>query len=145
MTDHVNSSGRSKIMKQVAQKNTRPERSVRSLLHKMGYRFRLHRKDLPGTPDIVLPSRKIAIFVHGCFWHGHLCRWGQLPKSNLEYWGPKISGNKDRDLLKKHQLETAGWCVIEVWQCYLKDPQLFEVWLLEALGPPGCRSTTSVD
>lgn len=90
MTDRLSPERRRYLMQQVRSKNTRPEKAVRSLLHSIGYRFRLHRKDLPGTPDIVFPSRRLVLFVHGCFWHGHGCRIGQLPKSRLDYWSPKI-------------------------------------------------------
>ncbi|VVE01324.1 very short patch repair endonuclease [Pandoraea nosoerga] len=108
-------------MQQVKGKNTRPEMIVRSLLHRLGYRFRLHRKDLPGTPDVVFPSRRVALFVHGCFWHGHGCRIGQLPKSRLDYWQPKIATNRDRDARKEAALEATGWRVAVVWQCELTD------------------------
>lgn len=108
-------------MQRVKQKNTAPEKIVRSLLHRLGYRFRIHRKDLPGTPDIVLPSRRVAIFVHGCFWHGHDCRRGRAPSSNLEYWGPKLASNRERDSRKAAALAAAGWRVVVVWQCELDD------------------------
>jgi DNA mismatch endonuclease (patch repair protein) len=108
-------------MQQVKGKNTQPEKVVRSLLHRLGYRFRLHRKDLPGTPDIVFPSRRLALFVHGCFWHGHGCRIGRLPKSRLDYWQPKIEANRVRDRRKETELIVAGWRVAEVWQCELAD------------------------
>jgi DNA mismatch endonuclease (patch repair protein) len=91
------------------------------LLHKLGFRFRLHRGDLPGTPDIVLPRFRTALFVHGCYWHGHACRLGQLPKSNLEYWAPKIASNKERDARKQQELIDLGWNVVVVWQCELRD------------------------
>ncbi|CAH2779947.1 MAG: Very-short-patch mismatch repair endonuclease (G-T specific) [uncultured Caballeronia sp.] len=108
-------------MQQVKGKNTRPEMIVRSLVHRLGYRFRLHRKDLPGTPDVVFPSRRVALFVHGCFWHGHGCRIGQLPKSRFEYWQPKIAANRDRDARKEAALESVRWRVAVVWQCELAD------------------------
>ena len=108
-------------MQQVKGKDTKPERIVRSLLHRLGYRFRLHRKDLPGTPDIVFPGRHLALFVHGCFWHGHGCRIGHLPKSRLDYWQPKIAANCDRDRRKEAALAAAGWRVAVVWQCELAD------------------------
>lgn len=108
-------------MQAVKSKNTGPEMAVRSLLHRLGYRFRLHRKDLPGTPDIVFPSRRAAIFVHGCFWHGHGCQIGQLPKSKLDYWVPKIDANRERDARKQAALAAAGWQSVVVWQCELKD------------------------
>jgi DNA mismatch endonuclease (patch repair protein) len=87
----------------------------------MGYRFRLHRKDLAGTPDIVLPRFGAAIFVHGCFWHGHGCKIGRLPRSKLDYWQPKIGANRERDERKAQTLRGQGWRVLAVWQCELKD------------------------
>lgn len=108
-------------MSRIGSKNTAPELIVRSLLHSLGYRFRLHRKDLPGKPDIVLPGRRKAIFVHGCYWHGHGCKIGKLPKSNLDYWKPKIERNKERDREKRLALENEGWSVLEIWQCETKD------------------------
>jgi len=121
MADRLSLSARSSLMQRVKQKNTAPEKIVRSLLHRLGYRFRIHRKDLPGTPDIVLPSRRVAIFVHGCFWHGHDCRRGRAPSSNLEYWGPKLESNRERDSRKAAALAAAGWRVVVVWQCELDD------------------------
>jgi len=100
----------------------------------MGYRFRLHRKDLPGTPDIVLPGRRAAIFVHGCFWHGHGCRIGQLPKSRLDYWLPKIEANRERDRRKGGALEAAGWRVLTVWQCEIRDLDVLQERLWIFLG-----------
>ena len=108
VTDTRTKVQRRRIMQSVGQKNTGPEWSVRRLLHRLGYRYRLHRKDLPGTPDIVFPSRRKAIFVHGCYWHGHGCKKGRLPKSNLDYWSPKIDSNKERDRRKQSELEAAG-------------------------------------
>lgn len=123
MVDRLDPERRSRLMRQVKGKNTRPEMVVRSLLHRLGYRFRLHRKDLPGTPDIVFPSRRIALFVHGCFWHGHGCRIGQLPKSRLDYWKPKIEANAERDRRKQAALTSEGWRVAVVWQCELADKE----------------------
>jgi DNA mismatch endonuclease, patch repair protein len=108
-------------MKAVGTKDTGPELVVRSVLHNLGYRFRLHRGDLPGTPDIVLPGKKAAILVHGCFWHAHGCRIGQAPKSKLEYWGPKLTQNKERDARKTRLLRRAGWKVLVVWQCETRE------------------------
>jgi DNA mismatch endonuclease (patch repair protein) len=102
----------------------------------MGYRFRLHPKELPGTPDIVFPGRKKAIFVHGCYWHGHKCRKGQLPKSGLAYWGPKISGNRERDVRKEATLKELGWDVLTVWQCEISDAVATGDRLVDFLGPP---------
>lgn len=101
--------------------NTKPEMQVRSLLFKAGYRFRLHRKDLPGTPDIVMPGRKVAIFVHGCFWHRHRdCSLARLPKSNAEFWKTKLSGNERRDQIKYSQLANLGWRVLVIWECVIR-------------------------
>jgi len=108
-------------MQAVKTKDTTPEMKVRRLLHSMGFRFRLHRKDLPGTPDIVLPGRKVAIFVHGCFWHWHGCEKGQLPKSGLDYWQPKLAKNVERDRTKQEHMESLGWRVLIVWQCETTD------------------------
>lgn len=112
---------RSKIMSSVHTKNTGPELAVRKLLSAEGYRYRLHRKDLPGCPDIIFPSRRKAIFVHGCFWHGHRCTKGRLPKSRLQYWKPKIAQNKKRDIRNIAKLRRSDWRVIVVWQCQLND------------------------
>lgn len=108
-------------MSKVGQKNTKPEVMLRRALHALGYRFRLHRRDLPGTPDIVFPSRRKVVLVHGCFWHGHGCRWGQLPKSRTEYWRPKIETNRERDNRTLTALAEAGWEPMVVWQCELRD------------------------
>jgi DNA mismatch endonuclease, patch repair protein len=108
-------------MQSVRRKDTKPERLVRSLLHRLGYRFRLHRRDLPGTPDIVFPSRRLVLFVHGCFWHGHDCAKGKLPKSNLEFWTAKRKENDARDRRKQAALSEAGWRVCVVWECEIAD------------------------
>lgn len=130
MTDRLDPAARRRLMQAVKTKDTGPERAVRSLLHRLGYRFRLHRRDLPGTPDIVLPGRRVAIFVHGCYWHGHGCRIGRLPKSRLDYWQAKIEANRQRDDRKADSLAALGWRVLVVWQCELKD----EAALAEKLG-----------
>jgi len=114
---------RRRIMQSVKHKDTGPEIVVRKMLHARGYRYRLHRKDLPGRPDIVFGSKRKAIFVHGCFWHGHGCSKGKLPKSNLNYWRPKIESNKSRDARNRADLEAAGWDVMVIWQCELVDRQ----------------------
>lgn len=123
-------------MSRIGSKHTKPELVVRSLLHRMGYRFRLHRKELPGRPDIAFIGRKTAIFVHGCFWHGHGCKIGKLPKSNLEFWAPKIERNRLRDREKRSELEQIGWTVAEVWQCEIKDIQSLEARLRTFIGKP---------
>jgi DNA mismatch endonuclease (patch repair protein) len=121
MVDNRTQTSRSALMGRIGSKNTAPELIVRRLLHSLGYRFRLHRKDLPGTPDIVLPSRRKAIFVHGCFWHAHGCRIGRPPKSRSEFWEPKLARNRARDEENRTDLEEAGWKVLTVWQCETKD------------------------
>jgi DNA mismatch endonuclease (patch repair protein) len=118
--DRVDSKVRSKIMSSVGAKNTCAEMGVRRLVHAMGYRYALHRSDLPGRPDLVFPSREKVIFVHGCFWHGHRCRYGRLPKSRQDYWEPKIETNKCRDRKQRQELTRQGWRVLVVWQCQLK-------------------------
>ena len=119
MTDKYSPKRRSEIMARIGGKNSRPEMVVRRLLHSMGYRFRLHRKDLPGKPDIVLPKFRTAIFVHGCFWHGcKKCGRGtKLPKTNTEFWTQKIAENCRRDSQTEKKLVELGWRVIVVWQC----------------------------
>jgi DNA mismatch endonuclease (patch repair protein) len=105
-------------------RDTKPEMRVRSLLHSLGYRYRLHRKDLPGKPDIVLPKYHTVIFVHGCFWHCHDCRWGSvIPKTRAEFWSVKRRGNVDRDQRKSAELESAGWKVIIVWECEARNTE----------------------
>jgi DNA mismatch endonuclease (patch repair protein) len=108
-------------MRAIRSKDTVPEMVVRRLAHALGYRFRLHRPDLPGKPDIVFPGRRKVVFVHGCFWHGHDCRRGDVhPKTNPDYWRTKIERNKARDAVNLSALEDAGWQVITVWECETK-------------------------
>lgn len=120
MTDVFDSSKRSQIMSHVKSKNTAPEIKLRSILHRNGFRFRLNRKDLPGKPDIVLPKYKAVIFVHGCFWHGHDCKRGQRPQTNVEFWDKKINKNMERDKQDIIKLKELGWRVMVVWECDLK-------------------------
>lgn len=126
---------RRKIMQSVGTAHTRPEMIVRKTLHALGYRYRLHRKDLPGKPDIVFSKKSKIIFVHGCFWHGHGCPKGRLPKSRLDYWGPKIERNRQRDGEIESALRMKGWDVLNVWQCELKDLHLLRCRLSAFLGP----------
>lgn len=123
MADRVSEEKRSWIMSRVKGRDTSPERLVRSLLHRMGYRFRLHRKDLPGKPDIVLPRYKKVIFVNGCFWHQHPgCPQGRRqPKSNREYWGKKLEATVIRDQNNQLLLKERGWEVLVIWECELSD------------------------
>lgn len=116
--DRLDPKRRSKNMSRIRSTDTKPEMLVRSMLHKAGYRFRLHRKDLPGKPDITLPGRHKAVFVHGCFWHQHPgCREGRLPRSHQDYWMPKLERNCARDSKVREQLQQAGWDVMVVWEC----------------------------
>ena len=137
MADTRTKEQRSNIMKSVGSRDTGPELAVRRLLHRLGYRYRLHRRDLPGRPDIVFPVRRKAIFIHGCFWHGHNCDKGKLPKSRTDYWTPKIEMNRDRDVRAIARLEDAGWQTLLVWQCELKGLDAISRVLREFLGPPG--------
>jgi DNA mismatch endonuclease (patch repair protein) len=112
--------------------------TVRRLAHRLGYRFRLHRKGLPGKPDMVFPGRKAVIFVHGCFWHQHpdpTCLDGRRPKSRLDYWDPKLDGNLARDARRQAELEAAGWRVMIVWECDVKKQDRLESVLRAFLGP----------
>jgi DNA mismatch endonuclease, patch repair protein len=120
-------------MQSVRSRDTGPERVVRSLLHKLGYRFRLHRKDLPGTPDIVFPGKKKIIFIHGCFWHGHNCNKGRLPKSKIEFWSLKVARNQERDVQILSQLNSLGWKSMVVWQCELRDKDTLTKKLIDFL------------
>jgi DNA mismatch endonuclease (patch repair protein) len=121
-------------MQAVKAKDTGPEWTVRRALFRMGYRYRLHRKDLPGRPDIVLPRHRLAIFVHGCFWHGHGCRYGQLPKSRPEFWTPKIERNRERDIKSEAALIALGWNVLVIWQCETRDNERLVASLKQHLG-----------
>jgi DNA mismatch endonuclease (patch repair protein) len=117
MADTRTPDQRRRIMQSVGTKHTGPEMKVRRALHTLGFRFRLHRKDLPGSPDIVLPKWRTAIFVHGCFWHGHGCAKGRPPKSRPDYWLPKIEANRQRDASNERRLREQGWNVLTIWQC----------------------------
>lgn len=109
-------------MRAIKGRDTVPEKAVRGIVHKMGYRFRLCRADLPGKPDLILPRLRAAIFVHGCFWHGHLCKRGSLvPHTNTAFWKKKIGGNKARDKRQVRALRGRGWRVMTVWQCQLRN------------------------
>ena len=119
---HEVSVQRSRNMSAIKSKNTKPEIKVRKVLHSMGYRFRLHRKDLPGSPDIVLPKYKTVIFVHGCFWHRHQnCKYASTPKTRQEFWNKKFNENINRDKINQENLSSKGWKIIIVWECEIKD------------------------
>jgi len=109
-------------MSRISGRNTKPEIIVRKLIHRLGFRFRLHIRTLPGTPDIVLPKHKKIIFVHGCFWHGHEnCRRSKRPSTNIGFWDPKIAGNIERDKAIIERLTELGWKTLTIWQCEIKD------------------------
>jgi DNA mismatch endonuclease (patch repair protein) len=122
VTDVFTPEKRSAVMRRVKGRDTSPEMKVRKLLTRLGARYRLHRKDLPGSPDIVLPGRKLAIFVHGCFWHGHDCaRGARVPKQNRDYWLAKVGRNTARDAASQAALRDAGWRVETIWECDMKN------------------------
>lgn len=126
MVDQFTRKQRSRVMARVKNKNTKPEKRIRSMLHRMGYRFRLHRRDLPGAPDIVLPRHKKVVFVHGCFWHSHQCPRGKRPATRKEFWNAKLDANQERDRANREALERIGWQVHVVWECQLKDPDVVQ-------------------
>lgn len=124
------------VMRANKAKDTKPEVALRRMLHAMGYRFRLHRRDLPGTPDIVFPGRHKAIQVHGCFWHQHEgCRRANVPATRQEYWGPKLARNKERDQETQERLKALGWDVMTVWECEVADPHSAAERVRAFLGP----------
>ena len=134
MADVHSKRTRSYNMSQIRGKDTKPELIVRSLVHRMGYRFRLHVKDLPGKPDLVLPRHQKVIFVHGCYWHMHRCRYGRVvPKTNTEFWQNKRQGNVDRDRRSLRKLRRLGWRPLVLWECWTRDIDRVEQKLSEFL------------
>ncbi|MYB15475.1 MAG: DNA mismatch endonuclease Vsr [Chloroflexi bacterium] len=126
MTDVLTPEQRSYCMSQIRAKDMQPEMAVRSMIHRLGFRFRLHQKNLPGNPDIVLAKHRAAIFVHGCFWHWHpdpKCPIARLPESNVEYWGPKLARTRERDAEHLAELSRLGWRVLVIWECDLQSPE----------------------
>ena len=124
MSDVFSKVKRSRIMSRVKGRDTKPEILIRSFVHRMGFRFRVHRRDLPGNPDIVLPRYKKAIFVHGCFWHGHKrCRRSKRPTTNEQFWNKKLDGNIERDKRFRRRLHQMNWEVLVVWQCEIRNPE----------------------
>lgn len=121
MADWLTPEQRRRAMQAVKSKDTKPEMTVRRLVHRMGYRYRLHRKGLPGRPDLVFGPRKKIIFVHGCFWHAHNCKYGRMPTSNEDYWHPKLKRNQERDAENRAELKALGWNVLTLWECEIKD------------------------
>lgn len=128
--DTLTPAARGERMSRVRGKDTKPELLVRRLIHRMGFRFRLHRRDLPGSPDLAFPSRRKVIFVHGCYWHRHPdpdCKLARLPKSRLDFWLPKLEGNRQRDLRNIDALDRLGWGVLVIWECELKNGASLEL------------------
>lgn len=122
MADVLTPHQRTRNMSAIKGKNTKPEIVVRRMAHRLGYRFRLHRRDLPGAPDLVFPRLRKVIFVHGCFWHMHSCRWGSVtPKTNAEFWEAKRTGNVARDRRSLRRLRADGWKALVIWECQTKD------------------------
>ena len=126
---------RSRLMARVRQRDTKPEIAVRRAAHAMGFRFRLQRRDLPGTPDLVFPRLKKALFVHGCFWHSHPgCKWATVPKTRTDYWDAKLAANRERDSRVERAVAELGWEVGVVWECDTRNPSLLVLRLREFLG-----------
>ena len=137
MTDVFTPEKRSAVMAKVKGRGTKPELQVRKALTVLGVRYRLNRKDLPGSPDVVMAGRRLAIFVHGCFWHGHDCaRGGRVPKANRDYWLAKVARNKARDAAAEAALMALGWRVETIWECDLKDAEALRVRLEAMLQRP---------
>ena len=137
MADTVAPQQRSEIMSRIRAKGMKPEMRVRRLVHSMGYRYRLHRKDLPGKPDLVFPGRRKVIFVHGCFWHQHAdpaCKLARLPKSNRDYWWPKLERNATRGAEQEAKLGELGWKVLILWECEVEDDAVLRERIQEFLG-----------
>ena len=127
MADVLTPEQRRLCMSRIRGKGTKPEMAVRKLLHALGYRYRLHRRDLPGCPDLVFAGRKMVIFVHGCFWHRHRCRNGRVtPATRPEFWQTKLDGNKARDVINRRRLRKLGWKVLVIWECWTRNPALLK-------------------
>ena len=136
MTDTLTPEERSERMSRIRSRDTTPELVVRHTVHRMGYRYRLHRRDLPGTPDLVFGPRRKVIFVHGCFWHLHMgCRRARMPKSRVDFWRPKLEGNRARDERNRAELERNRWGVLVIWECEIKDRSDLEERIETFLGP----------
>ncbi len=133
--DQISPEHRSWNMSRIRGKDTKPELKVRSVLHRLGYRFRLHRKDLPGTPDIVLPRYQTVIMVHGCFWHRHTkCKYAYTPKSRKKFWANKFSETVARDKRNREALEKGGWTVGVIWECQTRNCELLQSKMIKLLG-----------
>lgn len=140
--DRLTPARRSANMRAIRSKGTKPELVVRRLLHSLGYRYRVHRKDLPGKPDLAFIGRRKAVFVHGCFWHQHAgCREGRRPGSNQSYWEPKLARNVERDRMANEALEEQGWDVLTIWECEIADPVELRARLVQFMERVGNSST----
>ena len=142
MPDFLTSAARSEHMRKITSKDTSPELIVRSLAHRLGFRFRLHRRNLPGTPDLVFPGLGTVILVHGCFWHLHPgCHLARIPKTRVEYWKPKLERNRERDVTVLRALRKLGWKVLVVWECETLAPDLLRRKLKLFLGSRSARGS----
>ncbi|MGN7741003.1 very short patch repair endonuclease [Pseudomonas sp. 22526] len=136
--DIVSKEVRSRMMASIRSSNTIPEMKVRKLLHKHGFRYRLHPREIPGRPDVVLPRYRVCIFIHGCFWHRHPeCRYATNPSSREDFWRLKFEQNVKRDMRNRNELLQQGWRVFELWECGIRKPEAEMKWLLEAV--PDCN------
>ena len=135
MADNLSFEIRSRTMSRVRGKDTQPEMRVRRVVYRAGFRYRLHRRDLPGTPDLTFPGRHKVIFIHGCFWHQHNCGKGTRPQTNKEFWNRKLDRNAHRDRKNISSLQDCGWSVLVIWECETKNLQLMETRIKEFLGP----------
>ena len=138
MTDNLTPAQRSYCMSRIRSRDMSPELAVRSMVHRLGYRFRLHRRDLPGKPDLTLARHNCVIFVHGCFWHWHsdpTCPIAGLPKSNLDYWLPKLTRTRQRDEAHLRELSKLGWRPLVIWECELREPERTLSRIAEHLAP----------
>jgi DNA mismatch endonuclease (patch repair protein) len=134
--DILDRQARSRLMGRIRGKDTKPEMVVRRIAHRLGFRFRLHRRDLPGSPDLVFPGRRKVVFVHGCYWHRHPgCHLAYEPKSNVEFWTEKFASNVARDQKALADLQNQGWDTLVIWECDAKDPNLVTLRLSAHLGP----------
>lgn len=136
MADTLSIAERSRLMAKIRSKNTGPERTVRSLLHRAGYRFRIHVRSLPGTPDVVLPRHRLVVFVHGCFWHRHKgCKVATTPKSHRKFWSDKFARNVANDRKHVRQLRRLGWHVVTIWACQLRNPERVMAKIKKSIAP----------
>lgn len=146
MTDPLTPERRSAQMARIRRSDTKPELAVRRLLHRLGYRFNLQLASVPGRPDVAFTKRRIALFVHGCFWHGHEgCPHWRMPKSRTEFWSTKISNNRARDLRLQAGAEAIGWTCLVVWECETENSSALEEKLVSALGPPKLLSKHEIE